>query len=361
MFQQNGKVPSKSDEIWSTIKTAYNLPDAVTIASIYTAMLKKFNCLREETAAKSVKEKKESLCPSAENVVAEKSTESIEAGLNESTESPIKRYEKKFSIDIEPSVWRRIQPVDAIYHREAESARRNIDRSYKILPPGVWTYVLSKMIADKRKDIPCRWVFKRAKVYENGDDYVVVNAKCVTCKAKMNGVIKKQPETPTKRITIMITVSKIDEKLHQENKFQKNVKIGGEQGRVLSEHQGPATLVRRNLLRESIEMFGTTPARVPTANAIRCTRYNTRKQRQIDDCPVKALELLELSCYKNIIRAVSLIPFFCTYVNVNQIVLYKVYKKKSKFTKISCDATGSIAHKIGIKNCFLFNTIVIVF
>lgn len=129
--------------------------------------------------------------------------------------------------------------------------------------------------------------------------------------------------------------------------MQTKIRIGGGEGRILSDQEGPATLVRRNLLRQSIEMFQETPARIPTANSIRCTRYNTRKQQRMNECPIKSLEILEQSCYNKCIRAIGILPFHCTYVTTDQIVLYKVYKKKGQFTKVSCDATGSIAHKIG--------------
>lgn len=344
LFEENGKVPAKSDGIWSKIKSDYKLPEAVTLASIYTAMLKKFNSLKAE---KSDQTKQDTHSTQAkDDKEADKSNDSLDAGLNESNESPDKKYRQTFTIDIETSVWKRIEPRSAIYHREVENARRNIDRTYHILPPGVWTYVLSKVIANKRKDIPCRWGFKRAKVYENGINYIELTAKCVTCKARLKGTLKNKPETPLKRIRFMFTVSKIDEKLHQENIFQKNVRIGGEEGRSLSEQKGPATLVRRDLLSQSIEMFQTTPARIPTANAIRCTRHNVKKQERIDSCPIKALEILKQSFYDKWIRSIGSDPFFCTYVNTDQIILYKVYKKKNQFTKISCDATGSIAHKL---------------
>lgn len=308
-------------------------------------MLKKFNSLKAEKLDQT-KQDTLGTQPKDDSKRADKSNDSLDAGLNESNESPEKKLKKTFTIDIETSVWRKIQPLSAIYHREAENARRNIDRTYHILPPGVWTYVLSKVIASKRKDIPCKWVFKRAKVYDNGDNYIVVNARCVTCNAKMEGKLKNKPETPIKNIRFTFTVWKIDQTIHQEMKLQKNVRIGGAQGRILSEQKGPATLVRRDLLSQSIEMFQTTPARIPTGNSIRCTRYNVKKQERIDSCPLKSLEILKQSFYDNWIRSIGSFPFYCIYVNTDQIVLYKVYKKKNQHTKISCDATGSIAHRL---------------
>lgn len=39
-------------------------------------------------------------------------------------------------------------------------------------------------------------------------------------------------------------------------------------------------------------------------------------------------------------------PFFVFYANPNQFMLFNAYKKKNEYTKITCDATGSIEHKL---------------
>lgn len=276
------------------------------------------------------------------------SNDSIGSTSNDSCENvQVPGCSKKFYINISAMNWQRITPVEKVYHRVADNEHRKLDRSYNILPPGVWTYVLSRAIARERKDVPCRWTFKRGKVYDDGVKYIIVAAKCGTCNAILNGYLKNKPESPNKIIRFEFEALQIDYLLHEQNKHQKNLRIGGEASRSLCAEQGPATRVRRNLL-TATEMFEPPIERVPSANAIRCSRYRLRKQEELDDCPMKALQMLKQSFFSKWIRAIGLDPFFCTYSNTDQVILYKVYKRKNKLTTLSCDATGNVVRKIGM-------------
>lgn len=158
-FIENGGIPSRSDQIWPTIKLAHNLPKEVTVASLYTAMSKKFSdsVQKEKTAPmnSSNEEKSTDANKSSDSIVFSEEEHSIE-----NIEVPV----KKFHINISATNWKRIQPVSAIYHRIEDNEHRKIDRKYNILPPGVWTYVLSRAIGRGRKNVPCRWIFRRCKV-----------------------------------------------------------------------------------------------------------------------------------------------------------------------------------------------------
>lgn len=256
---------------------------------------------------------------------------------------------KKFHIDISPLNWERIEPIEKIYQRIDDNLNRNIERTYHILPSGVWTFVLAQAISQEKKDIPCRLIFKRNKVYENGEKYIVVTGKCATCQAQFDGFLKDKPELSTKAVRFEFEFTGIDYSLHEQNKQQKNVRICGDVLKELSAQQGPATLVSRNLLRQSVDgMFEMPTSRIPTANAIRCGRYNNKIQNRLDSCPIKALSILKQSYYNEWIRAIGMDPFFCIYVNTDQITLYKVYKKKHSKTSVSCDATGKVVHAIGM-------------
>lgn len=174
-------------------------------------------------------------------------------------------------------------------------------------------------------------------------------AKCITCEATLNGYVEKKPTPETNSVRFDFEVSHIDGKLHEQHKRQTNVKIGGEASQTLSAAQGPATRISRSLLNAATdELFDVPTERIPTPNAIRCTRYRARKMDELDECPMKALQILKQSYYTKWIRGIGLDPFFCMYANTDQVILYKVYKKKNALTSISCDATGSVVRKIGI-------------
>lgn len=48
----------------------------------------------------------------------------------------------------------------------------------------------------------------------------------------------------------------------------------------------------------------------------------------------------------NTIHLIAQDPFSCIYTSPDQIKLFKAYKKKNRFTKVSCDASGGVAHRL---------------
>lgn len=296
-------------------------------------MLEKFNEL-------IIKDKKEN---ETEN------SEKITNVSNESIESPPPRSKNQITFQVSFSIttWNRNKPTQQIYHRLLDNEHRKLDRTYNVLPRGVWTYVVSQAIARQRKDIPCRWIFKRGKVYASGNKYITLAGTCTTCKAELNGYLRAKPESPIKNIRFIFEVNNMNISIHDQNKIQKNVKIGGEQIQALCEKQKPATAIRRDLLCESVELFEEPTERIMSANAIRCSKYRSRKNDRLDECPLKSLEVLKLSFYDKWIRSIGLDPFYVIYANTDQEILFKVYKKKNKTISVSCDATGGVVRKIG--------------
>ncbi|XP_055306691.1 uncharacterized protein LOC129570987 [Sitodiplosis mosellana] len=159
--------------------------------------------------------------------------------------------------------------------------------------------------------------------------------------------MEKKPAPEAVTVRFDFEVVNIDELLHEQHKPQKNVRIVGEVSRSLCAGQGPATHISRSLLNAATEDLFEMPAeRIPSANAIRCAKYRAKKKEELDDCPIAALRVLKRSYYTKWIRGIGDDPFYCMYGNTDQIILYKVYKKKNALTSISCDATGSVVRKI---------------
>lgn len=345
-FRENKKVPPKTHKMWLEIKQRYELPKSVSTGAIYTAMLRIFNDI---LVGENTKVESNQLNVSNESNTSKASNE------NEDVE----KSGIHFKLNISTSVWNRISPTNTIYGRTLDNEHQKDTRTYNVLPSGVWTYTLSHAISKQRKDIPCRWCFKRGKVYTSqfAANYITVDGNCTTCSAKLNGRMENQPGSPDKVIKFTFDVSKINYSMHNERKLQKNVKIGGKQAEILfgtAEAQGQATSVRRKMLAGAVELFEAPVERIPTSNAIRCSQYRQRKSERVDDCPLKALELLKLSFYNNWIRSIGYDPLSVIYVSTDTQVLYKVYKRKNKKTRISCDATGSIVKKLGKYSILLF-------
>lgn len=95
-------------------------------------------------------------------------------------------------------------------------------------------------------------------------------------------------------------------------------------------------------------MFKAPRGRVITANAIRCKRARNKKKEKLSNSPYYALEYLKWSSkYMNTIHHIAMDPFMVDWTSPDQLNMYKVYKRKNRFTKVSADATGGLVHRLG--------------
>ncbi|XP_055308869.1 uncharacterized protein LOC129572793, partial [Sitodiplosis mosellana] len=134
--------------------------------------------------------------------------------------------------------------------------------------------------------------------------------------------------------------------MHAEKSAQKSVRLGGDFARDIYESSGTGIMTRRRTMNRSTSLCRFPTNRVPTSGAIAAGKYRLNKFDRIDDDPFTSIEYLSRSAFGKCIRGLSLIPFYVMYTSVDQIVMYNIYKKKNKITKVSADSTGSIAHKI---------------
>lgn len=279
---------------------------------------------------------------------------------NESDAEDGKDSELQFSLKIPMNIWDKIKSKDAIYRRtdndyngEQKITRRTVTRTYKVLKNGVWTYSLSRAIAQQRKHIPCRWCFKRCKIFtsESAENYITIHGYCITCNAELNGYVKKMPDIEARFVEFSMKISKLDSSKHHQHKIQKNVKISGEQAQSMygsKEVYGQAARIQRSILRHSVdELFKPPIERVPTKNSIRCIQYRNRKLEQLDACPMKALEILKHSYYNDWIQSIGSDPFYVSHVNTDTEFYTMCTKKKNTLSTIFCDAIGGIAKRFG--------------
>lgn len=366
LFRENNKVPPQSNPIWAEIKKNHRLPQSVSPGAIYTCMLNKYRNLTEveNLASDNGKsnENKKSTENDSEKTKLNESSSSIESDENESDDEDISI---QFSVKIPMKVWDTIKPSDTTYKRADEITRRTVTRNYKVLNSGVWTYCLSRAIAQQKKGLQCRMCFKRSKVFtsESAENYITVHGYCVTCNAKLVGFVKKMPDIEARFIEFKLKIDKIDSAKHHQQKVQKNVRISGKQAYSMygsKESHGQAARIQRSILRESVggELFVAPVERVPSKNAIRCYQSRNRRTERIDVCPVKALEILKLSYHDDWIQAIGSNPFYVTLVDTKSRILYNVYKKKNKSSTVYCDATGGIAHRLGMQSIFKLNLII---
>lgn len=170
---QNEKVVPPSSEIWKN----FGLKD-ITNKAIYSAALRWFD---KQCDSKD----KEYLQCEPEISMEISLVSKDDSSLNSTEEKEISA--KKFSIVLSNDVWKTIEPCSTQYRRKIDETHKSGVRTYYILQPGVWSNVIADKIADSRADIICNFTFERSKVYQNGEFYVDITAKCATCKAVLHG------------------------------------------------------------------------------------------------------------------------------------------------------------------------------
>lgn len=201
-------------------------------------------------------------------------------------------------------------------------------------------------ITKKRPQVPCAWSFVSNRCHSSGETYLTIHAKCKMCGAVLSGEMENEP-SPNDPIEIQIEIRSFDAIRHG-NVEMKNVRIGGEYAKSLYGTNKAASAIRRDTLRKKASIFKRPYGRVPTANAIRCGKHRQRIKEKLSICPYTALSYLKASTkYMNTIHHIGYDPISVIYRSPGQIKLYEAYKKKNKFTEIICDATGSVAHKLG--------------
>lgn len=335
-------IPGKASSFWTGVKNEFGLPASVTPNSIYVAMSKKHKIqfptdpISSDVGAEQLNES--SSFQEIEESIADSSEVSTEVKDNTNSR-------KKFQISISMLVWNRIRPETVMYH---DPKHKNKHRKYRVLQPGSWTCILAQQIARQHKNITCKWAFERCKVYDDGEHYVVISGHCVTCKAKLDGYLKNKPESPVRTILFQVEASNIDDELHKVVDVQRTVRVTGDFARRIYEKDEPASVTRRNMLKKATGMFQAPTERVLSAPAIRSGKYRLRQLDLLHDCPITALNILKLEVYPTWIQHIGLNPFFVMYGCPDQRSMYKVLRKKNKFVSVSCDATGGVAHKIGI-------------
>lgn len=341
-FVIDGKILPPSHNYWTSFRVENKVKKTEKV--IYTAALKWYTKLTKNNKQTDKDERLNNV--SIETSFDVSTDTNFDSSKTSNDRSP-KKNAKNIKIKISPKVWRTIAPIELSYKRKSEVSRKTGVRKYFSLQPGVWTNVFAKEIA-KHDDIPCSWVFKKNKCYLSGDKFLEFEGKCNVCSAILIGLLKNKPEED-ETVTIRIEIFDIDSNRHV--KEGKKVKLTSKAAMKIYSQNKTATVIRRNILKESTQMFTAPKARTMSANAIRCGQYRQRKSQKISECPLTALNYLKSSnLYMNCIQRIGWDPFFVFYCTPEQTKLFNEFKKRNKDLKVSCDATGGVVHKLGKSN-----------
>lgn len=337
----SGKVIVPSDKIWTEI--CNEIEKKKTPKAIYNDALRWWTAKRLEAG----QSKQSDVQVESESDEGERDELEIESELSsEYNDDPPSPNDINFTISLSYEVWKTIEPMPTEHRREDDSHKTKT-RIYYELQPGLWTNILVERIADHRIKNPCTWSFKRAKVHPEGEKYILVSAKCTTCHAVLYGEVLKRPEKGENEVKFKFRVRDFLPEKHLNER--KNVRIGGSKANELFLSDKKASVLKREMVKESnVQMFEPERGRVINESAIRAGQSRRRQRNKLSLDPVKSIEfLMESNAFGSMIHFLVNKPFSVIYGSPNQFLLYGAYKKKNKYTKITCDATGSVVHKIG--------------
>lgn len=342
IVEENKVISIKQNEtIWKQIHDDHRIKKRMTVAALYTEALKWYKEISSNEDISPVKtiEKK------IKDISLELSQSGDETADSDTDFNENESVDFSFSFTLSYEVWQTIQPVPKQYERRDKIYKTQL-RTYHVLPPGLWTNVLVEKIAQHRKNIICTWVFKRAKVYMGGENYVTLSATCSTCRAYLVGYVSNEPK-PDEMVKFTFKVINFNEEAHESGR--KNVRIGGKKAGDLFKSKEIASVLRRKEVTASgAKMFDQPKGRDVTENAIRCGQYRYRQSQKLSSSPIQALEYMkESNTHGPSIHWISTTPFSIIYGSANQFVLYNAYRKANSYTKLCMDGTASLVHKIG--------------
>lgn len=247
-----------------------------------------------------------------------------------------------FNMTLSKEEWNSIhEPTETLYKR---SDKKYPVRSYQTLKCNVWAPLIHEHFFEQTR-LPCTIVYKKAKIYNNGNVYLDILGYCSTCLSNFKGVVDKQPE-PNSRVVIKCSLIGNFKTCKPSSKRR----INGEQkinaiSKMVTGCKS-ASYVRREMAKNLMNFGDQEPSHLPSSNALRVIKCKAIKQGLHNDDPIISLFIMKgLSPYDEIIHDIGYDRFFMHYWSTTEINLYRTYSKTTKTPTISIDATGGIVRK----------------
>lgn len=220
-------------------------------------------------------------------------------------------------------------------YRRNEKDRLPSMRQYTVLRSGTWHQVFTEKIWESIK-LPCGFNFKRHKLINNGETgYTYGRCKC-------GSLIRCLINNTNEHIT------KIKCKyLEGEGRCGKRYLRNPIRQAVVNELDGKNIMQYRVEMAEKLMQSGDNieHPHLFSANVLSVVKQKIKEKNYFDKDPIKALGIMQLGSFKNIIHNVSLNPFFIHYWSNYQLDVYRTYTS-DEIACIYIDATGSIIKKI---------------
>jgi len=186
--------------------------------------------------------------------------------------------------------------------------------------------------------ICCKLVYKRAKIYEEEINYLVIDGSCFLCNNKLNGHIEKKPHQNSREIINFTHTGDFDACVGG----AKRKLTGTALSQLIDMNKSPS-FIRRNIARHLMEFGDIEPSHLPTSNALRVLKCKPVKK---NNDPILSLSILKNNIsYSTIIRDIGYDRFFVHYWSTLQINAYRQYVKQSSTPLITIDASGGVVRR----------------
>jgi len=243
-------------------------------------------------------------------------------------------FQSKFQLVISSAHWLTIASKRVKYG----------DRSYSILPPGIWTNLFANKIWEQW-GIVCAFPFKRANISENTDaKYCTFVAKCNECGTILKGPAYKKPSRNSDLIFSCTMTGNFATILHNKKR-----NLTGKQRREIASElldgQKDACSWRYNESKRVMKFDDKIPPFIYSAAVLRKEEEALKRLALFkNEDPITNLQQAKYSIRPRVIREIGHDSFFVQYWSKEQKFLHKITMKNDPNSYVTFDATGSLCY-----------------
>lgn len=248
------------------------------------------------------------------------------------------------SFEVDCDLWQKVKPTLVTGQRNDINKPGVLHKRRKRMPKHKWTNIFCEWIWIYTKN-RCTWMFKNSSV---SDDYhMKCTGTCKECNSKINITTTGNCDS----VTITCSFENVDRSMIHRSKN----KLSSHKTKELAlqmKNQYPIVL-RNKMINNSMQDDETSePPFIPNLKSLQNIRNRYDGAKRFHKIVVFALWIMPFKePWANVIRTVSLQPFFIHYWTELQLkYYYKNVCSKKMYTVVSIDATGSIFKKISPPN-----------
>jgi len=204
-----------------------------------------------------------------------------------------------FNMTLSKEEWDSIQePTETLYKRSDKNYQV---RTYQTFKCNIWAPLIHEHFFEQTR-LPCTIVYKRAKMYNNGNVFLNILGYCSTCLSNFKGVVDKRPETNS-RVVIKCSLIGNFKTCRPSNKRRINEEQKINAISKMVTDCKSALYVRREMAKNLMNFEDQEPSHLPSSDALRVIKCKTIKQGLHNEDPIISLFIMKgLSPYDEIMH-----------------------------------------------------------